>query len=420
MLRKFTTFIKNFKTFGHKNPLMRRNILILLATSFFAFPAFWSINIANYILEAKGISNKLFFTLFGLYAFFVFFLEIPTGVIADKVSRKLSVLLGYLFSASGFLLLILLPSIYSVLLLFLVLGVGVSLISGAVESILYDTLAELDSSKNYKRINSFIGFFALVTASGYIYISGHLIDLYGESSTMYATVISYTLAFILTLFLTEPAISSKARKLNNDGYLKHTIKSIKLAFGSKAAKNGMLLLMGIYSFVYSIMTGLKYVIPIIIGDYGGTKVEISSLSSISLFAIGISAVVFIGIWKGAIAFKLIMASALLFLAPLIWSLNGSLNIAWIIVLVISLSPPIVMTILDQKMNDELETHMRASILSLRNMVARGVAGVLFPIFGWAREFWGIQYAVGIITIWMFIAFVGLLFYWKTKGLDKFQ
>jgi len=412
------TSIKD-KKLDPKRALMKRNITFLLIISFFAFPTFWLVNIATYVKQYKGISGQLLLTTFGVYAVFVFLLEIPTGVIADKVSRKLSILLGYFFSALGFLLFIVLPSIYGLIIFFLILGVGVSLISGAVESVLYDTLSELDDRKSYKRISSFMGFFSLVTGALYVYLGGFLIDLYGETITMYATVISYLIAFVLALFMTEPLISKEARKLNNDGYLKHTIKSIKLAFGSEAVKSGMLLLMIIYSIVLSIQTGLKYVIPIIAGDYGATKIETSSLLSIYLLAVGVSAMIFIGIWKGKIAYKLVIASILLFLALIVWIFNGSMSIAVYIVLVMSLSAPIITTIIDQRMNDDIKTDVRSSILSLRNMFARGVAGVLLPAFGWTRGWWGIEYAIAIIALWMFFALIGILIYWKTQSLNKF-
>jgi MFS family permease len=411
---------EEYATTIQKKSQMKRNLVILLIKSFFSFPAFWIVNISAYAVEAKGIPEELFFTFFGIYSIFVFLLEIPTGVISDKVSRKMSVLLGYLLSGLAFLIFTQTNSYLSVFLLFFLLGIGVSLISGAVESILYDSLAELGHKDRYKRYNSFMGFFSLVTAALYTLSGGYLIEQFGSVSTMYATSICFLIAFVLTVFLTEPPISEKARKLNSDGYMKHTWNSMKIAFGTKAVKNGMLLLMVIYSFVFSVQTGLKYVIPSIVADYGGTQLDTSQLSSVSLFAIGISAMVFVGVFKGKIATKLIVASIALFVAPLIWAISGTMSLALLIILTMSLAAPIITTIIDQRMNDDIETKVRSSILSLRNMVARGVAGTLLPIFGWSRGFWGVEYAVGIIAVWMFIAFIGILIYWKTKGLDKFK
>lgn len=61
----------------------------------------------------------------------VFVFEIPTGVVADIVSRRLSVIVGHAVMGAGFLLIVLWPTYYVILLSQVVWGFGYTFISGA-------------------------------------------------------------------------------------------------------------------------------------------------------------------------------------------------------------------------------------------------------------------------------------------------
>ncbi len=61
----------------------------------------------------------------------VFLFEIPTGVVADVVSRKLSVVIGHAMMGLGFLVLALWPTFTVILLSQVIWGVGATFISGA-------------------------------------------------------------------------------------------------------------------------------------------------------------------------------------------------------------------------------------------------------------------------------------------------
>ena len=61
----------------------------------------------------------------------VLLFEIPTGVVADQVSRRLSVIVGLLLMGSGFLLFAAVPEFYWILAAQVVWGIGATFISGA-------------------------------------------------------------------------------------------------------------------------------------------------------------------------------------------------------------------------------------------------------------------------------------------------
>lgn len=61
----------------------------------------------------------------------VFVFEIPTGLMADAVSRRLSVIVGHALTGAGFLLLVVFPRFWMILASQVVWGIGATFISGA-------------------------------------------------------------------------------------------------------------------------------------------------------------------------------------------------------------------------------------------------------------------------------------------------
>lgn len=72
----------------------------------------------------------------------VFVFEVPTGVVADVVSRRLSVIIGYALIGAGFIVESLLPSFAPILLAQIIWGLGYTFTSGAEDAWLADEIGE--------------------------------------------------------------------------------------------------------------------------------------------------------------------------------------------------------------------------------------------------------------------------------------
>ncbi len=119
-----------------------------------------------YRFEAAGL-NPLQLVLVGTaLEATVFLCEIPTGVVADRVSRRLSVIVGYALIGAGFLLEGALPLFATILLAQAVWGLGITFISGASDAWLADELGEAKLPQTYLRgaqvgqVAGFLGIFA--------------------------------------------------------------------------------------------------------------------------------------------------------------------------------------------------------------------------------------------------------------------
>jgi MFS family permease len=140
----------------------------------------------------------------GLYSLTIIAMEVPTGVIADKFGRKISVASGYLMSVLGIGVLIAAPSVLTLYLMRFFQSTGSALVSGASEALLYE--ATKTEGLNYKKQSSIVfanGVMGLAIAG---VISGIFFQLYGKASfvpLMVATAVIQIIASFITLSINE-------------------------------------------------------------------------------------------------------------------------------------------------------------------------------------------------------------------------
>jgi len=92
-----------------------------------------------------------------------FLFEVPTGIVADVYSRKLSVIIGLLLIGLGFTVEGLFPTFFAILIAQVIWGIGFTFVSGAREAWIADEVGEKNAGKAFSRgtqvglLGSFIG-----------------------------------------------------------------------------------------------------------------------------------------------------------------------------------------------------------------------------------------------------------------------
>jgi MFS family permease len=122
---------------------IQRTYLVLILGNTLATSFIWGIN-TIFLLDA-GLSNLEAFAANAFFTAGMVLFEIPTGVVADTVGRRASYLLGTLTLSSSTLLYVLLWQIsapfWAWAIVSMMLGLGFTFFSGAVEAWLVDALA---------------------------------------------------------------------------------------------------------------------------------------------------------------------------------------------------------------------------------------------------------------------------------------
>ncbi|MBA2452648.1 MAG: MFS transporter, partial [Chloroflexia bacterium] len=88
--------------------------------------------------------------------------EIPTGIVADTYSRRLSVIIGTVLIGAGFMLEGAFPVLFTILLAQVVWGIGATFTSGAEEAWIADEMGETGIGKVFMRAAQFGQFGALI------------------------------------------------------------------------------------------------------------------------------------------------------------------------------------------------------------------------------------------------------------------
>ena len=123
-------------------------IIVGATAAFFTMMGFIS---AIYRVQTAGL-NPLQLVLLGTaLELSVFIFEVPTGIVADLYSRRLSVIIGYALIGGGFMLEGALPLFATILLAQVVWGVGYTFTSGAQDAWLADEIGEEGLAQAYLR-----------------------------------------------------------------------------------------------------------------------------------------------------------------------------------------------------------------------------------------------------------------------------
>lgn len=125
--------------------LWRYDLFSILAFTPFFVPTivlFW---------QSKGLSMLDIYLLQGVFAVAVVCLEVPTGMVADRLGKRQSLLAAVSLYALGFCVYGLSHGFWAFLGVEILLALAMSLYSGADSALLYDTLKALGREHEYKR-----------------------------------------------------------------------------------------------------------------------------------------------------------------------------------------------------------------------------------------------------------------------------
>jgi len=126
-----------------------------------------------------------------------FVFEVPTGIVADVYSRKLSIIIGYILMGIGFLIEGFFPSFVPILLAQVIWGLGYTFTSGATQAWITDEVGEEDANKLFLR-GTQVGLFASLLGMGAAMLVGaNNVALPLRVGSLGVMLIGFALAFIM-------------------------------------------------------------------------------------------------------------------------------------------------------------------------------------------------------------------------------
>jgi DHA3 family tetracycline resistance protein-like MFS transporter len=126
-----------------------------------------------------------------------FLFEVPTGIVADVYSRKLSIVIGYVLMGLGFLVEGFFPAFLPILLAQVIWGLGYTFTSGATQAWITDEIGEAEANKLFMR-GTQMGLFASLIGMGLAALIGAAnVALPLQAGALGVMLIGVTLALIM-------------------------------------------------------------------------------------------------------------------------------------------------------------------------------------------------------------------------------
>ncbi|MGV8142686.1 MAG: MFS transporter [Candidatus Pacearchaeota archaeon] len=388
--------------------LFERNIILQYFNSGLAWGRFFIPVLALFYI-ASQVTVVQFSIIMSVFTLATFLLEIPTGIFADLIGKKKTLILSRACYVIEIAIIAFGNGFWPFLVAKIISGVGVSLGSGTSSAFLFDTLKRLNRTKEHKKIMGVSSFIAN-TSMACVFIIGAYLFSINPKLPAYVSLPFIIASFIIGFWLTEPY--PLLTHNSNRKPLRHFIESF-----AYFRKNKMLQYLSLLAFV---TTGAVWVAQ--------------SFSSLYLKSIIIPVYLI-----GAVAFVASLLTAYfskqthkiesyfgnkksLFLVQtfLVISILGmALLIPYIGVLfylTISFVAGTSSILISDFANVRVPSSHRATLLSMNNMFGSLGNTLLFPFVGYLTDLFSLQFALAMFGL--FVLVYSSILYFVFKGLFR--
>ena len=205
---------------------LSRRLFPLYAASFFGALAFW-VAIEKLFMTSIGFTSATVGIMAAVYAVVVPVLEVPSGILADRWSRRGVLLLGSLAAIVAVVIGGLSQSVPVYMVSAAFLGVFFALQSGTFESIVYDTvLEETGDSEAFEATIGRVRVIESVALVASALAGGLIAQVAPLQSTYFLTVPPLVIGFLLLLRFREPRLHKSEDQETLRGQIAATYRTI--------------------------------------------------------------------------------------------------------------------------------------------------------------------------------------------------
>lgn len=367
-----------------------KNLVLICLMDFLAGFLFFLPVLALYLQKSLfSVQNAAI--IFSIQAISSAVLNIPTGVLADKIGRKKVLITTYLSLLISVILLLFAGNSMTFFMMYAFFSGGsMALGSGCIQSFIYDSLKENGEEGDYKKV---IGFFYAIWPLGASLsaIIGGYIASFSIKASIYYSLIPVLIAVIMSFFLREPSFHKS--ESNPFSHAKESFLEILNNNEVLILFIGSLLLMSIGESIHNfnpVFLQAKNLPIIYFGYYGALSFGLSSLGH--YMAHGISE-------KLGNKKTLVMA---VFLSPII-GLASTFCFkfeAAVLLAIPSIFFGIKNVVTDYLFNKNLTSSHRATINSIAGFANMAGIAVVIPFFGRIADLYSIVSAcrIGLVVL----------------------
>ncbi len=355
----------------------------LLATSYLFVPIFMLFQ------ESRGLTYFQRLALGGLYSAVVILVEVPTGVLADRLGRRRSMMLGAVAMIASCVLAIHATSFAGFAIAEALAATSMALCSGADTAYLYDLLARHGCRGDYARRESSASAMHLI-GSAVAFAGGGLAASVDLVLPYYLTAVVATAALVVAWALRpdhgrtipQGAPSSEVAE-RWQGWWRDIAAALAAVRGS--ARLGWLVAYS--AVVFTLLRATTYIYQPYLEQRGFGTLEIGVLFA-AMYALA-----------AVVAFRTHSLSVRYSEERLLWALLGVLAVSFLLLGSVRAGPfvfallavqavasglfsPLTKPLLHREVTD---SRRRAAVLSVESMARRAALGVFAPLAGWLGQ-----------------------------------
>ena len=348
----------------------------LAIVTFFSNLYFYN-HVGTLYQQTRGLSLFQVNSIWSIIVGTIFLAEVPTGILADKIGRKWSVVTALLLQTLGEIFYFFAKDYFTFVLIAILAGIGYAFLSGANEALIYDSLPEGGREPRMKKSMGFIGgayhlaFFVAPLIGGLI-VSELVLSNFLKAILF--TACSVLVAFIVSLTLKEPQARYKHSEespftIFKDGFIEVKSSSklkwlIAISVLTSTFSNSLISLYQPYFAAASMPT---FWIGASLSLAGLLAFLIQKYAYLIEEKIGRAGFLVVTIWPGIMYLLFAMASLPALLVPIFVITYASME---------AKNP-----LLSAYKNEQIKSKNRATVLSLINMFGSLYVALMSLVFG---------------------------------------
>lgn len=349
----------------------------------------------------------------GIFHVTSFLFEIPSGALADLFGRKNVIIAGRICSAFSAIITLFSNNLLGFSVGFTISALGYNLNSGSEEALVYDSLKQANSEKDYLNINSKLNLIIEISQGLSTFIGGILAEY--SYVYCYITVIVISLLSLIPAFMfKEPLKEDKDNEFNNIKYKERiSLKNhFKICYEILKNNKEIIKVLIYFPVVFTFNTVVYFYGQQYFSSLGFNKIEISLIMLLSglfscLGAISCEKVIALLGDKTKYLASILMGISIIMIS------GKNIAISVIFFAIMTYTNALLYPIQSSSLNKLIPSAQRATIISVDSMIFSLSMICIFPIAGLIADMFDFHitfFILGVIQITLIL----LLINKKTK------
>lgn len=365
--------------------------------------ALWAPILVIFQMQEVGLSLTQVMVGESIFAASIVLLEVPSGVFADRVGRKRTLLAGSVFIIIGIIIFAFAASFAQIIASQVFFGIGIAFRSGADSALLFDSLKALNREAEYQQVLGRYQTISYLTAIPMNIAGGLIAAWFGFRLTIMLTAVFIALNFVNFLLLTEAPVHEEGKRPGKTA-LWYTWKALRYIWKHRIVR---------YTIAFSMIgaLGMKlsfhtlnpyweiWQVPV---SYFGIAFAGYNLAAALTSHYAYKLIRKLGDWASLLTVLLLISGTFLVMAGFSVGIAAALIIPGIFQISRSLQPIAV----NDMVNRVTYSHHRATVLSMKSFLQQVTQIVMLPIFGIVADGLGLLSAFGWTAL--FLVVFGLL------------